>query len=102
MTKKIDILFLIAGLPVSTLAMPEVGSESYAGLATQIESATGELIDMFPSFRKTTPKNVCNITFYAAVNAPVTTYFMLFMLLFIRNPRTHLSGFTYTKSARCH
>ena len=49
-SKNIDVLFLIANAPVATLSMPEAGSQSYAGMARDMELAVGSLLDMFPHF----------------------------------------------------
>ena len=49
-TKNIDLLFLMANAPVATLSMPETGSQSYAGMARDMELAVGSLLDMFPHF----------------------------------------------------
>ena len=49
-TKTIDLLFLMANAPVSTLSLPESGSESYIGLAKVMELATKELSEKFPAF----------------------------------------------------
>ena len=49
-TKTIDLLFLIASAPVSTVSLPVTGSEAYMGTATGMESAMRALSDMFPDF----------------------------------------------------
>ncbi len=49
-TKKVDLLFGIAGAPVATASLPEAGSESYVGLAIGMELAMNELAEKFPSF----------------------------------------------------
>lgn len=49
-TKKIDLLFLIANAPVSTVSMPEGGSEPYVGTAMTMELATEALAEKFPGF----------------------------------------------------
>lgn len=48
--KQVDILFLIANAPVKTGALPDAGSEPYAGLANAMEIATRELYETFPAF----------------------------------------------------
>ena len=48
--KRIDLLFLMANAPVSTLSLPRSGSESYIGLAKVMELATEELSEKFPTF----------------------------------------------------
>ena len=48
--KTIDLLFLMANAPVSTLSLPESGSEAYIGLARVMEIATKELSEKFPAF----------------------------------------------------
>ena len=50
--RKVDILFVIASAPVSTAALPEGGSEAYAGLAIAMELAMNELTNLreFASF----------------------------------------------------
>ena len=51
-TKNIDLLFLMANAPVATLSMPEAGSQSYVGMAMDMELAVEALLDMFPRFVK--------------------------------------------------
>ena len=48
--KTIDLLFLMANAPVSTLSLPGSGSEAYAGLANAMKLATAELVRRFPGF----------------------------------------------------
>ena len=48
--KTIDLLFLMANAPVSTLSLPESGSQAYVGLAKAMELATKELSEKFPAF----------------------------------------------------
>ena len=48
--KTVDLLFLIASAPVPTAALPEGGSESYAGLSIGMQLAMEELSDTFPRF----------------------------------------------------
>ena len=48
--KKIDLLFLMANAPVTTVSLPGSGSESYVGLAKAMELATKELSEKFPAF----------------------------------------------------
>ena len=48
--KTIDLLFLMANAPVSTLSLPGSGSEAYAGLANAMKLATEELVRRFPGF----------------------------------------------------
>ena len=48
--KTIDLLFLMANAPVSTLSLPPSGSASYVGLAKAMELATKELSEKFPAF----------------------------------------------------
>ena len=48
--KTIDLLFLMANAPVSTLSLPGSGSEAYAGLANAMKLATEELVRRFPVF----------------------------------------------------
>ena len=49
-TKKVDLLFLIASAPVSTISFPVSGSEAYVGTAVGIQLAMEELSKKFPSF----------------------------------------------------
>ena len=49
-TKTIDVMFLMANAPVATLSMPETGSQSYVGMAVDMELAMESLLDMFPGF----------------------------------------------------
>ena len=49
-TKTLDLLFLIANAPVATLSLPEAGSQSYVGMALDMELAMESLLDMFPGF----------------------------------------------------
>ena len=58
-TKTVDLLFLIASAPVPTAALPEGGSESYAGLSIGMQLAMEELSDTFPRFfgQETTTPN---------------------------------------------
>ena len=48
--QKVDILFLIANAPVATASLPERGSQSYVGLATEMELAMQTLVEKFPIF----------------------------------------------------
>ena len=48
--KTIDLLFLMANAPVSTLSLPGAGSAPYVGLATAMKLATDELSRRFPGF----------------------------------------------------
>lgn len=48
--KQIDLLFLIAGAPVSSISMPSSGSEPYVGAAVGMELAVEALAEKFPSF----------------------------------------------------
>ena len=61
-TKTVDLLFLIASAPVPTGALPEAGSESYAGLAIAMQLAMKEMSKKSPSFfgkENKTPPNQC-------------------------------------------
>ena len=49
-SKKVDLLFVIANAPVSTVSLPSSGSESYVGLATAMELAMYELFKIYPAF----------------------------------------------------
>ena len=49
-SKKVDLLFVIANAPVSTVSLPNSGSESYVGLATAMELAMHELFKLYPAF----------------------------------------------------
>ena len=49
-TKTIDLLFLMANAPVSTVSLPGSGSAPYVGLATAMKLATEELARKFPGF----------------------------------------------------
>ena len=48
--KTIDLLFVIANAPVSTVSLPQDGSVSYVGLASAMELAMSELSTKFPAF----------------------------------------------------
>ena len=48
--KEVDLLFVIANAPVSTVSLPNSGSESYVGLATAMELAMYELFNIYPAF----------------------------------------------------
>ena len=48
--KTVDVLFVIASAPVSTLSSPVGGAQSYAGTALAMEHAMMELSDKFPEF----------------------------------------------------
>ena len=48
--KQVDLLFLIASAPVSTVSLPVSGSESYVGAAEGMERAVEALSKKFPSF----------------------------------------------------
>jgi len=48
--KTIDLLFLMANAPVSTVSLPGSGSAPYVGLATAMKLATEELARRFPGF----------------------------------------------------
>ena len=48
--KTVDLLFVIASAPVSTLSSPVGGAQSYAGTALAMEHAMMELSDKFPRF----------------------------------------------------
>ena len=48
--KTIDILFLIANAPVSTVSLPITGSQPYVGMAVAMQHATEALSKKFPSF----------------------------------------------------
>ena len=49
-SKEVDLLFVIANAPVSTVSLPNSGSESYVGLATAMELAMYELFKIYPAF----------------------------------------------------
>ena len=49
-SKQVDLLFVIANAPVSTVSLPNSGSESYVGLATAMELAMYELFKIYPAF----------------------------------------------------
>ena len=48
--KTVDLLFVIASAPVSTLSSPVCGAHCYAGTALAMEHAMMELSDKFPRF----------------------------------------------------
>ena len=50
--KTIDLLFLMANAPVSTLSLPKTGSESYIGLVKVMELATKDCTRIFRHFRR--------------------------------------------------
>ena len=62
-TKTVDLLFLIASAPVATGALPEAGSEPYAGLAIAMQLAMEELSREFPPFfdQETKTPNRCGM-----------------------------------------
>ena len=49
-TKTIDVLFLIANAPVSTVSLPTGGSQPYVGMAVAMQHATEALSKKFPTF----------------------------------------------------
>ena len=51
-TKQVDLLFLIASAPVSTMSVPVSGSQDYVGAAMVMKLAVEQLSKKFPSFFK--------------------------------------------------
>ena len=49
-TKEVDLLFIMANAPLQTISLPNLGSESYVGLATAMELTVYELSEKFPEF----------------------------------------------------
>lgn len=49
-SKEIDLLFLMANAPVGTLSSPESGSQSYSGLALNMQLSMESLSTQFPNF----------------------------------------------------
>lgn len=49
-TKKVNLLFVMANAPVETVSLPVSGSEAFAGLAANMELAMYELFQNFPAF----------------------------------------------------
>ena len=51
-SRQVDLLFLVASAPVSTVSLPVGGSEAYVGAAVGMELAMEALAEKFPSFFK--------------------------------------------------